>query len=116
MKVFIILLLAVFFLGGCSLAPHTIKDVDKHVLEIVKSENSMSVECQAGFFSGISIASDTSLKMKTAVQALDALVPDKSNPEYVRCKSRGISVAVLAIASKEKIDDVISKIISMGLF
>lgn len=116
MKVFIILILAVFILGGCSLVSHSVKDVDRHIQDIVKAENSMSVECQAGFFSGISIASDTSLKMKTAIQALDALVPDKSNPEYLKCKSKGISIAVLAIASKEKINDIIDKVIGLGLF
>jgi len=115
MKSFIILL-AVVMLGGCSMAAHSIKDTDKHIADIIKNESSLSVECQAGFFSGVSIASDTSLKMKTAVQAIDALVPDKTHPEYVRCKSRGISVAVLAIASKEKIDDVIAKIVGLGLF
>jgi phosphoenolpyruvate synthase/pyruvate phosphate dikinase len=110
----IIILLALIFLSGCSLAAHSIKDTDKHIQDIIKADTTLSVECQAGFFSGISVASDTSLKMKTAVQAIDALVPDKTNPEYVRCKSRGISIAVLAIATNEKIDEIMAKILSLG--
>jgi hypothetical protein len=112
----VILLLAVVVLGGCSLAAHSIKDYDKHVNEIVVSESNLSVACQAGFYSGLAIASDSSLKLRTAVQALDALVPDKTTPEYLKCKSKGISIAIFAIASDEKIDSLVKKITTLGLF
>lgn len=114
MKV-ITLILIVLLLSGCSIAAHSLKDVDKHVEDIIKSNNSLSTECLAGFYTGISFSTDN-LKIAKASQVLDAMVTDKESKEYLRCKAKGLEIYILTIASQERLDDVVSKIIKLGIF
>lgn len=108
----IILLLAVVLLSGCSLAAHSIKDVDKHILDI--SKKSASTDCIAGFYSGIAFGTDNP-KISKAVTALDALA-DREHADYRKCKAKGLEVSILAISGKENLDDAIRRVMSMGLF
>lgn len=106
-------LLAFWLLTGCSLASRTVLDVDKHILEMT-AEGTASTECIAGFYSGIAVNTDN-LKINKAVDELDMLA-DKQDPEYKRCKAKGIEVGILAISGKESLDEAIKKVMSLGLF
>lgn len=109
----VLLALAVIVLAGCSLASHTVKDVDKHIAEMT-APGSIKPECIAGFYSGIAMSTDN-LKIAKATGELDALVNTK-DPEYIRCKAKGIEISILAISSKEGFDEAVKKIMSLGLF
>ena len=108
----IIILLALVVLTGCSLASHTVKDVDKHILEI--SKKSASTDCIAGFYSGVAFGTDNP-KIGKAVAALDALA-DREHADYRKCKAKGLEVSILAISGKENLDNAIQRVMSMGLF
>lgn len=108
----IIILLAAVMLTGCSLASHTVKDVDKHILEI--SKKSASTDCIAGFYSGVAFGTDN-LKISKAVTALDALA-DREHADCRKCKAKGLEVSILAISGKENLDDAIRRVMSLGLF
>lgn len=112
MKIILIAFL-VIILSGCSLASHSVKDVDKHILEI--TEKSAGTECLAGFYSGVAFGTDN-LKIAKAVSELEKLVPDKKNSDYVKCRAKGLEVGILAISGKENLDDAIKRIMSLGLF
>jgi len=107
----IILVLTLALVSGCSLAAHTVKDVDKHILEM---KNTMSVECIAGFYSGVAFGTDN-LKISKAVTELESLA-DKEKIEYKKCKAKGLEVSILAISSKENIDQILSKFMTLGFF
>jgi hypothetical protein len=109
----LILLLAVALLGGCSLAAHTVKDVDKHIMEITAKE-AASTDCIAGFYSGVAFGTDN-LKINRAVVEIESLA-DKSAVDYKRCKAKGLEVSILAISGKENLDDAIKRVMSLGLF
>ena len=113
MKV-VILLLAVVLLGGCSMAAHSIKDVDKHIVELSPESGGISTDCIAGFFSGVAFGTDN-LKIAKAVTALDALA-DMNTADYKRCKAKGLEVSILAISGKENLDEAIKRVMSLGLF
>ena len=113
MKV-VILLLAVVLLSGCSMAAHSIKDVDKHIVELSPESGGISTDCIAGFFSGVAFGTDN-LKINRAVVELEGLA-DKSTADYKRCKAKGLEVSILAISGKENLDDAIRRVMSMGLF
>jgi len=112
MKV-VILLLAVVLLSGCSLAAHSIKDVDKHIMEMT-APGTASTDCIAGFYSGVANGTDN-LKIVQAVSVLDGLA-DKSTVDYKRCKAKGLEVSILAISGKENLDEAIKRVMSLGLF
>ena len=109
----IILLLAVVLLGGCSLAAHSIKDVDKHIMEIT-AQGTASTDCIAGFYSGVAFGTDN-LKINRAVVELEGLA-DKAAADYKKCKAKGLEVSILAISGKENLDDAIKRVMSLGLF
>ena len=112
MKV-VILLLAIIMLGGCSLAAHSIKDVDKHIMEIT-AKGTASTDCIAGFYSGVAFGTDN-LKINRAVVELEGLA-DKAAADYKKCKAKGLEVSILAISGKENLDDAIKRVMSLGLF
>ncbi len=112
MKV-VILLLAVVLLGGCSMAAHSIKDVDKHIMEIT-AQGTASTDCIAGFYSGVAFGTDN-LKIARATQALDALA-DTNAADYKRCKAKGLEVSILAISGRENLDEIVKRIVGLGLF
>jgi len=118
-KLFSILLLAMAFLGGCSLAAHTVKDVDKHIAELTSESGLIKTECRAGFYSGIAFGTDN-LKIAKATQEMESLVVDRTSEkimeEYRRCKAVGLEVSILAISGKENLDDAIKRVMSLGLF
>jgi len=109
----LILLLAVALLGGCSLAAHTVKDVDKHIVDIT-AQGTASTDCIAGFYSGVAYGTDN-LKIARATQALDAL-SDTSAADYKRCKAKGLEVSILAISGRENLDEIVKRIVGLGLF
>lgn len=113
MKSIIILLLAVVLLAGCSLASHTVKDVDKHIADMTK-DGTASTDCIAGFYSGVAFGTDN-LKIAGATQALDALA-DTSTADYKRCKAKGLEVSILAISGRETLDEIVKRIVGLGLF
>jgi hypothetical protein len=112
MKV-VILLLAIVMLGGCSMAAHSIKDVDKHIMEIT-AQGTASTDCIAGFYSGVAFGTDN-LKINRAVVELEGLA-DKAAADYKKCKAKGLEVGILAISGKENLDDAIKRVMSLGLF
>lgn len=112
MKTIILLLVAVM-LGGCSLAAHSIKDVDKHIMEIT-ADGTASTDCIAGFYSGVAFGTDN-LKINKAVVEIESLA-DKSSTDYKRCKAKGLEVSILAISGKENLDEAIKRVMSLGLF
>jgi hypothetical protein len=112
MKKTVILLLAIVFLSGCTFAAHSIKDVDKHIIDI--SKKSASTDCLAGFYSGIAFGTDN-LKINKAVVEFETLA-DKESKDYKRCKAKGLEVSILAISGKENLDEAIKRVMSMGLF
>ena len=109
---FVIILLAVVMLSGCSIAAHSVKDVDKHIVDI--SKKSASTDCLAGFYSGIAFGTEN-LKISKAVVELETLA-DKESKDYKKCKAKGLEVSILAISGKENFDEAIKKVMSMGLF
>ena len=112
MKV-VIILLAVVLLGGCSMAAHSIKDVDKHIMEIT-AQGTASMDCIAGFYSGVAFGTDN-LKINRAVVELEGLA-DKAAADYKKCKAKGLEVGILAISGKENLDEAIKRVMSVGLF
>lgn len=113
MRSAIIILLSVFVLSGCSLASHTVKDVDKHIVAIT-ADGTASTDCIAGFYSGIAFGTDN-LKIARATQALDALA-DTNAADYKRCKAKGLEVSILAISGRENLDEIVKRIVGLGLF
>jgi len=111
-KVVILLLVAVL-LSGCSIAAHSIKDVDKHIVEIT-ADGTASTDCIAGFYSGVAFGTDN-LKINKAVVEIESLA-DKSTVDYKRCKAKGLEVSILAISGKENLDEAIKRVVSLGLF
>jgi hypothetical protein len=109
---FVIILLTLVILSGCSIAAHSVKDVDKHIMDI--SKNSASADCLAGFYSGVAFGTDN-LKINRAVVELETLA-DKESKDYKRCKAKGLEVSILAISGKENLDEAIKRVMSMGLF
>lgn len=110
MKITIVILILIL-LSGCSLASHTVRDVDKHILEM---KNTMSVECIAGFYSGIAFGTDNP-KISKAVTELENLA-DREKLEYKKCRAKGLEVSILSISGKENLDEAIHKFMSFGLF
>jgi len=113
MKKLFILLLAVFVLSGCSLAAHSIKDVDKHIVDIT-AQGTASTDCIAGFYSEVAFGTDN-LKINKAVVEIESLA-DKASADYKKCKAKGLEVSILAISGKENLDDAIKRVMSLGLF
>ncbi|MHB8110504.1 MAG: hypothetical protein ACYDHW_10790 [Syntrophorhabdaceae bacterium] len=115
MKKLLIVVIGLFLLSifGCSMAAHSVKDVDKHIVEMAAPDTA-STECIAGFYSGIAFGTDN-LKIAKAVTALDSLVSQDA-PDYRRCKAKGLEVSILAISGKENLDDAIKRVMSLGLF
>jgi len=109
----IILLLAVLFLSGCSLAAHSIKDVDRHIVDIT-AQGTASTDCIAGFYSGVAFGTDN-LKINKAVVEIESLA-DKASADYKKCKAKGLEVSILAISGKENLDEAIKRVMSLGLF
>ena len=109
----IILLLAVLFLSGCSLAAHSIKDVDKHIAELTASDGTIKTECRVGFYGGIAFGTDN-LKIAKAIQEMETLVVDRSAEEvmkeYRRCRAVGLEVSILAIKGEETAKSLAEKI------
>ena len=109
----VILLLAVVVLGGCSLASHTVKDVDKHIADMTNPDT-IKTDCIAGFYSGVAYGTDN-LKIARATQALDALA-DTGTADYKQCKAKGLEVSILAISGRENLDEIVKRIVGLGLF
>jgi len=109
----IILLLAVLFLSGCSIAAHTVKDVDIHIADLTK-DGTASTDCIAGFYSGVAFGTDN-LKINKAVVEIESLA-DKASADYKKCKAKGLEVSILAISGKENLDEAIKRVMSLGLF
>lgn len=109
----IIILLAVLVLGGCSIAAHTVKDVDKHIVEMT-AQGTASTDCIAGFYSGVAFGTDN-LKINKAVVEIESLA-DKNSADYKKCKAKGLEVSILAISGKENLDEAIKRVVSLGLF
>ena len=112
MKV-LILLLAIVLLSGCSMTAHTVKDVDKHIMDMV-SPGTIKTDCIAGFYSGVAYGTDN-LKIARATQALDALA-DMNTADYKQCKAKGLEVSILAISGRENLDEIVKRIVGLGLF
>ncbi len=110
---YIVIILALVMLTGCSMAAHTVMDVDKHIGQMVNPDT-IKTDCIAGFYSGIAYGTDN-LKIAKATQALDALA-DMSTADYKRCKAKGLEVSILAISGRENLDEVVKKIVGLGLF
>jgi len=110
---YVTILLAVIMLGGCSLAAHTVKDVDKHIVDITK-DGTASTDCIAGFYSGVAFGTDN-LKINKVVVEIESLA-DKNSLDYKRCKAKGLEVSILAISGKENLNDAIKRVMSLGLF
>lgn len=101
------------FLTGCSIASNSIRDIDDHINEIVK-EDKNKIECIAGFYSGIGYSTDN-LRIAKAIQTLDSMVDNKQDKEYIRCKTKGLEVSILAIAGEDKFNGIVKKIASLGI-
>jgi hypothetical protein len=110
---YIIVLFALIILSGCSLAAHSVKDVDKHITEMV-APDTVTTECIAGFYSGIAFGTDN-LKISKAVTELDKLA-NVDSAEYKRCRAKGLEVSILAILGKENLDDAMRRVLALGLF
>lgn len=118
MKILLILLLIFPLVFGCSMAAYGIKDVDKHINDIVTNNPIVKMECRVGFYSGISFGTDN-LKVSEAIQEMESLMIDKTPEimkEYNRCKAVGLEVSILSIAGNEKAMSIINKILGMGIF
>ena len=114
MKSVIIILLAVVMLSGCSLASKTVKEMDETLAEMVKNETQLSGDCMAGLLTGLTVASDKSTKLTLAIDALDG-VADKGSKDYKECYIKGVKAATISILVNDKVEDVISKITTLGL-
>jgi uncharacterized protein YceK len=114
MKSFIIILLAVVMLSGCALTKKTAKEMDNTLAEIVKNEAQLSGDCMAGLLTGLTIASDKSAKLTLAIVALDG-VADKASKDYKDCYIKGVKAATISILVNDKVEDVISKVTTLGL-
>lgn len=110
---YVTILLAVIMLGGCSLAAHTVKDVDKHIVDMTK-DGTASTDCIAGFYSGVAYGTDN-LKINSACVELETLA-DKNSADYKKCRAKGLEVSILAISGKENLNDAIKRVMSLGLF
>lgn len=115
MKKLLVIVIGLFILAtcGCSLASHSVKDVDKHIMDMTAPDTA-STECIAGFYSGVAFGTDN-LKIAKATSALDGLANQEA-PEYKRCKAKGLEVSILAIAGKENLDEAIKRVMALGLF
>jgi len=114
MKKILILLLAAVLLAGCSIASKSVKEMDEELMTIVKSENQLSGDCMAGLLTGLTVASDKSTKLTLAIVALDG-VADKASKDYKECYIKGVKAATISILVHDKVEDVISKITTLGL-
>ena len=109
----VILLLAVVLLSGCSLAANSIKEVDKHIAEIT-TKGAASTDCIAGFYSGVAFGADN-LKINRACVELESLA-DKTSADYKKCRAKGLEVSILAISGRENLDEIVKRIVGLGLF
>ena len=114
MKKILIVLLAVVLLAGCSVVSKSVKEMDQELMTIVKNEDQLSGNCMAGLLTGLTVASDKSTKLTLAIVALDG-VADKASTDYKECYIKGVKAATLSILVHDKVEDVISKISTLGL-
>ena len=115
MKSIIVLLAVLILLGGCSVVNKSVKEMDESLVNIIKNENQLSGDCMAGLLTGLTVASDKSTKLTLAIGALDG-VANKGSADYKECYIKGVKAATLSILVNDKVEDVISKITTLGLF
>ena len=112
-KLFLILLLAVFVIGGCSLAVKQAHDIDVDLSTYFK-DTSLSLNCRAGVADAFILAPDTSADIRIAAQAVSQFA-DKEHVDYIDCYTKAAWISFLSkgVASKGK--KLLGTIATMGV-